>query len=412
MRRRSANSYLGERLLAITLAIMLATTLGSFAACGTAAMSQPTASDDAAPTDSSLSDVAALDDASGDTAVFGDATVNDTTLDDATHDDSTTNGGLYFPPLSSDAWLTTSAASANLDESKLSELVAFVGQNRTTAFVILHRGKIVVEQYWEGWGTHTSEPMFSATKSLTSVLIGIAIDKGLLTLDQSVTSIVGAGWSGASKTQEAAITVRHLLVMTSGLQDSKALKYVTAAGTAWDYNTKAYYVLGDILEKLTGSRTQFTDTHLWKKIGMRDSQWVNLLLGSVKTMKSSARDMARFGMLVLAKGAWNGQVVVKSAYLAEATASSQTLNPAYGLLFWLNGDGGYTLPKLAPKKGTMIPSAPTDMISALGAKDKKIYIVPSLELVVVRHGDAATSKALAGSSFDHELWKRLSAAMK
>ncbi len=78
-------------------------------------------------------------------------------------------------------------------------------------------------------------------------------------------------------------------------------------------------------------------------------------------MKCSARDMARFGLLVLAKGHWAGEVVASESYLAMATASSQTLNPSYGDLFWLNGKSSHRLPKRAEKPGAIVPAAPADM---------------------------------------------------
>jgi CubicO group peptidase (beta-lactamase class C family) len=126
---------------------------------------------------------------------------------------------------------------------------------------------------------------------------------------------------------------------------------------------------------------------------------------------SNARDCARFGLMVLRKGEWRGQSIVNAEYLRESTKSSQPMNPAYGWLWWLNGTDRYVVPGGIPGTGPMIPPAPPDLIAALGRYDRKIYIVPSLDLVVVRMGEGAGVKRDALSSFDRELWQRLMKAI-
>ena len=95
------------------------------------------------------------------------------------------------------------------------------------------------------------------------------------------------------------------------------------------------------------------------------------------------------------------------------TTPSQTLNRSYGYLWWLNGQPSYQLP--GPQQtvfpGPLIPAAPADLIAALGKNDQKIYVVPSLGLVVVRQGNSAGASRLAASSFDNELWTRIMAVV-
>jgi len=318
----------------------------------------------------------------------------------------------YYPPLSGNEWEIDTRESVGLISEKLDDLTQFIGENNSTAFIILYKGRIVVEEYWNDWDIHTSELIYSAAKSITSILIGIAIDEGLLGIDDKVSDLIGVGWSGAPQDKEEMIKVWHLLTMTSGLEDKKELGYVADAGTVNYYNTKVYYVLGDILEKITGSRDNFTKSALLDKIGMTNSQWVVKLLGNINTMESSARDMARFGHLVLSKGNWDGNQIVSNDWINEATNSSQELNPSYGYLFWLNGKESYIPPKKEKVVGSAIPEGPADMVMALGAQDKKIYIIPSLDMVVIRHGDAADASTLAGSEFDNAIWERLSKAFK
>ena len=105
---------------------------------------------------------------------------------------------------------------------------------------------------------------------------------------------------------------------------------------------------------------------------------------------SKARSMARFGLFILARGSWNGTpIMTDTAYFRRMTTPSQTLNRSYGYLWWLNGQNSYRLPQFAgqlPRLRSFRPR-PADLIAALGKNDQKVYVVPSLGLVVVRQGN-------------------------
>ena len=125
---------------------------------------------------------------------------------------------------------------------------------------------------------------------------------------------------------------------------------------------------------------------------------------------TTARDLARLGLLILAGGAWRGETIVEDAdYLAEMLRPSQALNPAYGLLWWVNGQASALSWALPPEKtaGPLIPSAPPDLVAAQGARDRKLYVVPSLDLVVARLGDDGSTDA---SSFNDAFWWLLAQA--
>ena len=108
-------------------------------------------------------------------------------------------------------------------------------------------------------------------------------------------------------------------------------------------------------------------------------------------------------------GKWDQTVVLNdAAYFTAQTNSSQTINPSYGYLTWLNGKSNYMLPTTQFLfNGMLVPNAPLDMFCALGKNDQKIYVVPSQQLVVIRMGDSAGHSNLALSSFDNELWGKL-----
>ncbi|TQF16657.1 serine hydrolase [Myxococcus llanfairpwllgwyngyllgogerychwyrndrobwllllantysiliogogogochensis] len=326
--------------------------------------------------------------------------------------------GLIAPlvfPTDDASWPTVSPASAGWDVAKLNAALDFAGSRDTRAIVILQDGKLLAERYWLA-NSNFMRDIASAQKSVVSVLVGIAVDKQLLSLDERVTPILGAGWSNTGALAEARITVRHLLTMTSGLNTSLGLQ--AAPGTTWLYNNDAYHRLRMILERRTGLGIDAL-SHAWlfNTLGATRSQWEQRSDVDSKGLPlwgltMSARDLARFGLLLLADGAWAGTRVVSSAYLNTATNSSQTLNPAYGHLFWLNGKAFTLIPPLSARiDGPLIPSAPQDVFAGLGKDDQKVYVSRSLGLVVTRLGaQAGTRSAETLSDFDEELWARIMAA--
>lgn len=337
-----------------------------------------------------------------------------------TSDDGGADAGsvatLYFPPASG-TWETAAAATAGFDDAKLDEVVSFAGSTKATTFLMLYDGRILREQYWGATAT-TNRDIASAQKSITSLLVGIAQQRFGFHREDTVTSLVGSGWSNATPEQEAPITLQELLTMTSGLDAS--LGYAAPAGTAWLYNTDAYHRLELVLEGKSGVDLQtFTRSALFDPIGVGTSQWVKRQLmvdakgNPESALEMNARDMARIGLLVQAGGTWSGVTVVPSDWLGAALTPSQTLNPSYGLLWWLNGQPSVLLPPSTPATGPLVPAAPADLVAALGAGDQKIYVSRSSHLVVVRQGpSASTGTSQALSDWDNQLWTKIVAARK
>ena len=135
--------------------------------------------------------------------------------------------------------------------------------------------------------------------------------------------------------------------------------------------------------------------------------WVTL--GNYNLYFSTARSMARFGLLNLNKGTWDETVVLSdNDFFDDMTSSSQNINPSYGYLWWLNGQSSYTLPGSTNSfNGPLFPDAPNDLIAGLGKNDQKLYIVPSENIVIVRMGDSAGQDQLGPSSYDNQLWQKI-----
>lgn len=326
---------------------------------------------------------------------------------------------FYFPPSTGDDWETLNVSASGWSDSGLAELASYCGSHNSSSIIVTQGGRLLLEQYWKGVGRHTATDIASAQKSVMSLLVGVAAADGHLSLDDPVAKSIGAGWS-ASPSTEPRITVRHLLTMTSGLTDQFAVQ--AEPGTRWYYNTNAYQVLGRVLAAATKTTVDgWTDRVLRKPVGWQDAVWKDRANRSLpdgapeRGLALSARDAARFGLLVLAGGAWAATPVVPAAYLNEALTPSTTLNASYGLLWWLNGKASHELPgpRPTPQPGPLIPAAPADLVAAMGALDQRIYVVPSRRWVIVRQGlmaNAGEAGAEALSGFDAEFWTRLMAA--
>jgi CubicO group peptidase (beta-lactamase class C family) len=322
----------------------------------------------------------------------------------------------YYPPVDETGWTTVHPDSIGWNTDSLEQVLSFVSQKNTFGFIILHRGRIVTEKYWQDWNATNKYPIASAGKTVTSFLTGIAQQEGLLNINNMTSDYIGAGWTSLTAEKENLIQIRHLLTMTSGLdevedvcQDASCLKYKTDAGTRWAYHNGPYFLLNKVLSNASATTIdEFTKTRLGDKIGLRNWSWENNILSL------STRDMARFGLLMLSKGKWADQLIMSdSTYFNSMISPSNDLNKSYGYLWWLNGQDSYMIPEGdAPTNGALVTTAPADMYAAMGKGDKKIYIVPSLDVVVVRHGDDTGENTFGPSSFDTELWNKLKGLMK
>jgi CubicO group peptidase (beta-lactamase class C family) len=333
--------------------------------------------------------------------------------------------GLYFPQGNGD-WARVDPARVGWNLAALDAALDYARTSHSGSVVILLNGRILAEREWEVDGParyarmrvgktgdgRVIEDVASAQKSLVAVLAGVAQARGKLDLKATVDTYLGPGWSKADRAAESAITVRHLMTMTSGLNDS--LSYLQPAGDTWRYNTGAYSRMIGVIEKATGTEIQtFTHEVLTAPTGMSDTRWLprpwsagNDAANSIG-LATTGRDLARFGLLILARGKWEGKDLLQGQdYLREMLMPSQSLNPSYGLLWWLNGQARFQLAGAATAQpGSLIPAAPGDLVAAQGALDRKCYVVPSLGLVVTRLGDQT------GEAFNNDFWRLLMKAV-
>ncbi|MCZ2101239.1 MAG: beta-lactamase family protein [Chitinophagales bacterium] len=335
-----------------------------------------------------------------------------------THTTTTPITKMYFPSNSDTTWERTAPSQLEWNTSAMDALKSYLEQKNTKSFMILVNGRIVMEDYFDGHTASTPWEWNSAGKTLISATVGIAQQKGLLQINDKVSDYLGKGWTSMSIEKEDQVTIRHLLTMTSGMDDTKQLiikanlTYVADAGTRWAYSNVFQRLTNSVAEASNTNFETFFNENLKYKIGM-DGRWN---FGTIFTIfHSTTRSMARFGLLALNEGKWDNEQILNPDYFRASTASSQTINPSYGYLWWLNGKEKYMVPgSQTVFPGTLIPNAPADMYAAMGANDQRIYVIPSKKMVIVRMGNAAnpSNSSFALSGFDNELWAKINAVIR
>lgn len=313
----------------------------------------------------------------------------------------------YWPDATD--WASREPIAAGFDPVKLSSAIDVAMADRSKSVVVLRGGRRVVERYAAGITPASRQEIASAAKSMISVLIGIAIDKRRIkSVDQRASDFIPQ-WRN---TPQAAITIRHMLTMTSG-QDFRNLALrgvagdqfaINAAapqavppGTRWAYDTATFHLLYHVIARAAGEPFEaFAQRNLLDPLGMTDTGWVTNVgqgLGGPVTnyysARCSARDLARFGLFAQRGGRWAGKQVVSAAYLGAATSPSQDLNPAYGYLWWNNakpGRGAGVGAGGTETAGYRFEGSPRDSFAAMGAGGQVVMVVRSLDLVVVRQG--------------------------
>jgi CubicO group peptidase (beta-lactamase class C family) len=261
------------------------------------------------------------------------------------------------------------------------------------AFLVLHKGIPVVEGYRSGFNEKTRFLSWSMAKSFTSALAGIMVKDGLLRLEQE------SGIPEWQSDERKKITLNDLLQMQSGLEWNEdygnrsdvtlmlynhrdfagfALnqKLAFPAGTHWYYSSGTTNIVNLIMRNQFNSDSayySYAPQQLFRKTGMTsaifETDAAGTLVGS-SYVYATARDYARFGLLYLLNGVFNGERILPEGWVKYSTTPAKNSKGAYGAFFWLN-------------KGKKYPDAPADMFSCNGHDGQRIFIIPSKELVVV-----------------------------
>ncbi len=324
---------------------------------------------------------------------------------------------IYFPPPQG-TWEKQGPEELGWCTDSLQALYNYLESNDTRAFLVLKDGRIVLEEYFYSFQPDSVWYWASAGKTLTAFLTGLAQEQGFLSVDDPTSEYLG-DWTMATREQQDSITIWHQLTMTTGLDDSvddlnctdkACLKYLAEPGTRWSYHNAPYALIGDLIEEATGlNYNRYTRNALLNPIGGTGA-WLRLDYNRV--FFSRPRTMARFGLLMLARGEWDSQVIMNDGqYFDQMITPSQDINPAYGYLWWLNGQKSIMVPGIQQAfNQALCPPAPDDMIAAMGKNSQLLNVVPSKGLVVVRMGESP-SNAPVPYDLQDGIWEYLNQIM-
>jgi len=273
-------------------------------------------------------------------------------------------------------------------------------------FLVSRNGVLVVEEYFNGVGRNDVSDVFSVTKSVTSSLIGLAIEEGLLgSTEETLADHLVPAVVGSLAPEKAAITVSDLLQMAGGFEWAQGVRgpdfglwwsstdhvqfvldrpLVDAPGTRFSYSDGMAHLLSVILTEATGSHADaFAEEHLFAPLGIGPRTWPTgnrgYNYGGVR-LHLTLRDMWAFGELYLNRGSAGGRQVIPSDWIDRSTVRQidtdglTPFGPEYGYLWWI-GTG-----------------APYDFYFANGYGGQFIVVVPEVRLVVVTQCDAVSSQ--------------------
>ena len=276
---------------------------------------------------------------------------------------------------------------------------AFADGKYTQGVVVTRRGMLVAEWYADGRDATSYGASWSMAKSFTSALIGIAIHEGAIANEDVGLADYYPEWAADPRTM---ITLEHVLHMASGLawnedyninnaNDSDVVKLVFTTesplayvigkaaeippNTEFEYSSGNTLLMSGILAQSTGmSAGAYAQSRLLSRLGIEGADWWRAKTGETLTyccLDMTSRDFARFGLLYLQRGAWEGEQIIPEAWV-EASITPSPRYAGYGYQWWL--------------EGRTDPTLPTDLYAAEGHDGQFIYVIPSLELVIVRNG--------------------------
>jgi CubicO group peptidase (beta-lactamase class C family) len=270
------------------------------------------------------------------------------------------------------------------------------------SLVLARHGCVELEYYRTGQTAESRSSVLSVTKSVLSILIGIAIDQGYLRLDERLSEVLPEALDPIVDLRVRDITIRDLLTMTSGYSTApfgtrptsppretwgwtlnRAVEY--APGTRFNYDDDSVNLLAVVLARAIRQNERFfAEQNLFRPLGITSFDWdadsEGYLYGAVG-LSLTAKDMVKLGQLYLQRGRWGDKQLVSSNYVLDSTAKHNDGGPpvragAYGYLWWL--------------KQT---ETGLDAFFASGSGGQLIYIVPKLDLVV-----ALVSSGISGGS--------------
>lgn len=310
-----------------------------------------------------------------------------------------------------DRWKTTNLKSQNIDTTRIYQLFTQLQnkKNKLHSVLLIKNNQIVIEEYFNGYSANKQHDLRSVTKSIRSILLGIAIDKGFIeNVDDPISKYLKSPVPKKNlDKRKYKITIRHLLTMSTGLdcndwdknskgQEDKVyrkkdwlqytldLPMVNEPGTVSNYCSMGVVLVAEIISQSSGMTIdKFAEKYLFKPLGIANVSWGHTsnkeIIPSGKRLYMTSRDMAKIGQLILNNGKWNDKQVVSEKWIEDSTTPKTKISGIdYGYLWW-------NIP--FKEKEKMIVSK-----VATGNGGQYIMVFPELGMVTVFTGGAYNSQ--------------------
>lgn len=282
-----------------------------------------------------------------------------------------------------------------------------------SAVLIMQNDSIIFEDYHNGANQNTASHIHSATKLFWLAAAALAKQQGLISNYDELVSNTITEWQDTNlHPNKNQIKIKHLLELSSGLSqdflilsnESNTYQYVVdeldmvnTPGEQFSYGPSNYYVFGVLLQRklnnngISQNPLEFLETEIFDTIGLAYESWTHDTSGNPNIPNGctlTPRNWVKYGQFLLNKGKWNGEQIIDSA-LVEEMFKSNGPNPGHGNFCWLNGLGGYGFsPNDAAPTGSqggfIYNNGYTEIIAGLGSGKNRMYLIPSLNTVIIR----------------------------
>ncbi|BCN31108.1 serine hydrolase domain-containing protein [Anaeromicropila herbilytica] len=283
---------------------------------------------------------------------------------------------------------------------------------QVNSVLVSKNSEIIAERYYNGFNKDSRNPIKSVAKSIMSIGVGIALDKGLISsIDEPICKYISE-FNERRDPFHKMITIRHLLTMTSGILWNGGVHYhcpmlmqmkhsnnwishitdcvvTNRPGTKYNYKEWDVILLAKVLDSIGSDMFDLINENLYKLLGIHSERWYKSTCGVYYSVADgdedeneslsnlTAREMLKIGQLLLQKGFYNNKQIISSDYMEQAVTPTQS-NPSYGYLFW-RGENWY---------------------GCRGYGGQRIIVIPKKELVIVTQA-TPTSR---GMSYDDVIW--------
>lgn len=321
------------------------------------------------------------------------------------------------PEKINDGWETASLKETVINPQKIDQMMLDIlngNDSNIHSIVLIKNGKMVLEEYFYGYTRDTSHFLASVSKSITSILIGIAIDQKIASDVEAKAyeffpEYTGTRWVD----QKYPITLHHILTMSAGL-DWEANKFsrrdplhttyqmydsgnpiafvldrdvIEAPGEKFNYNSGLTILLGGIVKNTSGQYIDdFAGQYLFSPLGISEYHWDKFWNGHIQTdggLHLRPRDMAKIGYMIMKNGKWKDRQIVSREWVAQSTKNQiDARGIGYGYQWWIGK--------------TIVNNRTINVLFASGHGGQKIFIIPELDLVAVFTSRVFNSKGHSG----------------